>query len=247
MVNADAYDRGFARLSRHAVAPLLARSRSARRLLDVGCGSGVVTEAALALGAVVTAVDADPAMVELTARRFPGAAVRRATLPELPFGDGEFDAVAGNFVINHVPDTGAALRELRRVLRPGGTLALSWWAAGEMTATAVLADAMEAAGLSSEAPPRPFAADAGPEWFAALLAETGFAGAEVESVRWRHRVDLDAWWTDVVGAGGARFGAIGRQPPEVAGLVRAHYERLAAPYARDGFPVRAHIAHARRP
>ncbi|MEV4288378.1 class I SAM-dependent methyltransferase [Nonomuraea bangladeshensis] len=247
MVNADAYDRGFARLSRHAVAPLLARSRSARRLLDAGCGSGVVTEAALALGAVVTAVDADPAMVELTARRFPGAAVRRATLPELPFGDGEFDAVAGNFIINHVPDTGAALRELRRVLRPGGTLALSWWAAGEMTATAVLADAMEAAGLSSEAPPRPFAADAGPEWFAALLTETGFAGAEVESVRWRHRVDLDAWWTDVVVAGGARFGAIGRQPPEVAGRVRAHYERLAAPYARDGFPVRAHIAHARRP
>ncbi|MER7365017.1 class I SAM-dependent methyltransferase [Nonomuraea wenchangensis] len=246
MVNADAYDRGFARLSRHAVAPLLARSRSARRLLDVGCGSGVVTEAALALGAAVTAVDADPAMVELTARRFPGAAVRRATLPELPFDDGEFDAVAGNFVINHVPDTAASLRELRRVLRPGGTLALSWWAAGEMTATAVLSDAMEAAGLAS-GPPRPFAADAGPERFAALLAAAGFADAEVESVRWRHRVDLDAWWTEVVGAGGARFGTIGRQPAAVAGLVRAHYERLAAPYARDGFPVRAHIAHARRP
>ncbi|WP_169577057.1 class I SAM-dependent methyltransferase [Nonomuraea coxensis] len=247
MVNAEMYDRGFARLTRHTVAPLLARSHGARRLLDVGCGSGVVTEAALALGAEVTAVDADPAMAELTARRFPGAAVLRAALPGLPFGDGAFDAVAGNFLINHVPDTAASLRELRRVLRPGGTLALSWWKAGEMTATAVLSDAMDAAGLAPAAPPRPFAADADPERFAALLAAAGFAGAEVESVRWRHRVDLDTWWTDVVGAGGVRFGTIARQPPAVTGRVRAHYERLAAPYARDGFPVCAHIAHAHHP
>ncbi|MEO3792041.1 class I SAM-dependent methyltransferase [Nonomuraea sp. B10E15] len=128
MSNAEAYERGFARLSAHTVAPLLAQARETRapRLLDVGCGTGVVTAAALALGIEVTAVDPDPGMLELVARRHPHATVRAAALPDLPFADEAFDAIAGNFVINRVPDTAAALGELHRVLRPGGTIALSW-------------------------------------------------------------------------------------------------------------------------
>ncbi|SDL03700.1 class I SAM-dependent methyltransferase [Nonomuraea jiangxiensis] len=248
MTNAEAYDRGFAHLSSHTVGPLLATAREngAPRLLDVGCGTGVVTAAALALGAEVTAVDADPVMLELTARRHPYATIRPAVLPDLPFEDEVFDAIAGNFVINHVPETDRALKELRRVLRPGGTLALTWWKADEMTATSVFAEAITAARIPYEPPPRPFSGNDTPRRFVALLEEAGFARAAVDTMRWRHHVDLAAWWTDVVQAGGPRFGMIGRQPPEIRERIRAHYDRLAAPYAREGFPVCAYLAHAVR-
>ncbi|MFC7584142.1 class I SAM-dependent methyltransferase [Nonomuraea antimicrobica] len=160
MTNAEAYDRGFAHLSSHTVGPLLASACRGRapHLLDVGCGTGVVTAAALALGAEVTAVDADPAMLELAARRHPYATIRLAALPELPFEDAQFDAIAGNFIINHVPDATEALRELHRVLRPGGALALTWWKSGEMTATDVFAEAIAAAEVPYDprhAPSRP--------------------------------------------------------------------------------------------
>ncbi|HEX4812970.1 MAG TPA: methyltransferase domain-containing protein [Nonomuraea sp.] len=245
MTDAEAYDRGFAQLSSHTVGPLLTRAHAAH-LLDVGCGTGVVTAAALALGAEVTAVDADPVMLEMTARRHPYATVRLAALPDLPFEDAEFDAVAGNFVINHVPDTAASLKELHRVLRPGGALALTWWKSDEMTATSVVADAIAAAGVPYEPPPRPFTGHDTPPRFTALLRQAGFADAAVETLRWRHQVDLATWWTDLVRAGGPRFAVIARQPPENVERIRSHYARLAAPYAREGFPVCAYLAHARR-
>lgn len=244
-LNAEVYDRGFARLTARTVDPLLnlvSKSR-AQRLLDVGCGTGVVTAAAVALGAEVTAVDNDLDMLEHVARHHPYAGVRLAALPELPFATEEFDAVAGNFVINHVQDVPAALEELHRVLRPGGTVALSWWAQGEMTATGVFGEAMLAAGLPYEQPERPFA---DPGVFTAALRRAGFAGAGVDTMRWRHRADLGQWWEDVVGAGGPRFGVIAEQPPEVAERVRHAYDLLARPYAQEGFPVCAHLAHATR-
>ncbi|WP_220040251.1 class I SAM-dependent methyltransferase, partial [Nonomuraea aridisoli] len=239
MTNAEAYDRGFACLTSHTVGPLLAPARAIRagRLLDVGCGTGVVTAAALALGAEVTAVDADPAMLALTARRHPYATVRRATLPELPFADERFDAAAGNFVINHVPDPARTLQELRRVLRPGGSLALTWWKADEMTATGVIADAVAAAGIPYDPPPRPFSAYDTPSRFTTLLEEAGFSDTTVETIRWRHHVDLGSWWTDVIEAGGPRFAFITAEPPETIAHIKAHYLRLSAPYAQDGFPV----------
>ncbi|GAA2207983.1 hypothetical protein GCM10009850_034410 [Nonomuraea monospora] len=248
MTNAEAYDRGFAHLSSHTVGHLLAPARQsrARRLLDVGCGTGVVTAAALALGAEVTAVDSDPVMLELLARRHPYATIRRAALPELPFEDRGFDCVAGNFVINHVTDAPAALGELRRVLRPGGTLALSWWKSDEMTATSVFTEAIAASGVPYDPPARPFSAHDTPPLFTALLKGAGFREAAVEAVRWRHQVDVAAWWTDVVEVGGPRFGMIGFQPPEVVRRIRAEYARLAAPYERDGFPVCAYLARAVR-
>ncbi|GAA3650682.1 hypothetical protein GCM10022224_011890 [Nonomuraea antimicrobica] len=249
MTNAEAYDRGFAHLSSHTVGPLLASACRGRapHLLDVGCGTGVVTAAALALGAEVTAVDADPAMLELAARRHPYATIRLAALPELPFEDAQFDAIAGNFIINHVPDATEALRELHRVLRPGGALALTWWKSGEMTATDVFAEAIAAAEVPYDPPPRPFTAHETPQRFTGLLGGAGFGEAAVETVRWRHQVDLASWWTDVVQAGGARFEVIARQPPQVVERIRGHYLRLAAPYERDGFPVCAYLARATRP
>ncbi|MEU5879402.1 class I SAM-dependent methyltransferase [Spirillospora sp. NPDC047279] len=251
---AEAYERGFARLTAHTVEPLLnsAGVGPRTRLLDIGCGPGPVTAAALALGAQVTAVDADLDMVELVARRHPHAQVRVAALPELPFPDEAFDAVIGNFVVNHTGDPAAAAAELYRVLRPGGTIALTCWDYPAHKASGVFGEALRAAGVTppADVPAEiPFSAHAGRRAFGRLLADAGFEGAAADSLAWAHRVDPDVWWEDVL-AGTAMTGAsISRQDPGVQAEIKAEYDRLVAGYA-DGaevaLPARALLAHATR-
>lgn len=252
---AAAYERGFARVTAHAVGPLLnsAGVDGRTRLLDIGCGPGPVTTAALARGAQVTSVDADLDMAEVVARRHPEAHVRLAVLPELPFPDGEFDAVVGNFVINHTGDPGAAVAELHRVLRPGGTIALSCWRYPGMRANAIFAEAVAAAGAERPADvPEdvPFGQYAEPGPFARLLTMEGFRGAATDVLTWEHRVDPGEWWDDVI-AGTALNGAvISRQDTETIERIRAEYDRIVKAYATgDGqvsMPVCALLAHATR-
>jgi SAM-dependent methyltransferase len=250
---AAAYDRGFARLTAHTAGALLdaAGVDSRTRVLDVGCGPGTVTGAALARGAAVTAVDADLDMMELVARRHPAAQVRLGVLPELPFADEEFDAVVAGFVINHTGDPAAALDELYRLLRPGGSIALTCWHPATRTNT-VFTEAREAAGV---APPAgipqvaPFQRHADPASFAALLTAAGFSGAATDTLTWTHRVDPGAWWDDVV-AGTALNGAMiaSLDSAAVAGT-RAAYDRIVATYAvgdQIDLPAMALLAHGTR-
>ncbi|HJU37901.1 MAG TPA: methyltransferase domain-containing protein [Gaiellaceae bacterium] len=87
-----------------------------RRVLDAGCGDGVFARAVAA--PVVVAVDMAAPMVEQARSR--GVDARRARIEDLPFADGEFDVVVCNWVLYHLPDVDAGVRELARVLRPGG-------------------------------------------------------------------------------------------------------------------------------
>jgi len=98
-----------------------------RRILDAGCGSGLLAAALIEKGAVVTGFDASPAMVELARQRLgDGADLRVADLSRpLPFADGAFDDVVVSLVLHYLRDWSAPLAELRRVLTPGGRLILS--------------------------------------------------------------------------------------------------------------------------
>jgi SAM-dependent methyltransferase len=69
-------------------------------------------------------VDVEPLACAL-ARERSAADIREASVLALPFGDGEFDAVVSSDVIYHLDDDDAALREMRRVLRPGGMLVVN--------------------------------------------------------------------------------------------------------------------------
>lgn len=98
-----------------------------RRILDAGCGSGPLSEALRAKGAIVTGFDSSPAMVELARQRLGGDAdlqVADLSLP-LPFSNGAFDDVVVSLVLHYLQDWKAPLSELRRVLKPGGRLLLS--------------------------------------------------------------------------------------------------------------------------
>lgn len=100
---------------------------SGRRVLDAGCGSGPLSEALRAQGAVVTGFDASAAMVDLARTRLgDDADLHVADLAEpLPFPDAEFDDVVASLVLHYLEDWSSPLAELRRVLRPGGRLLVS--------------------------------------------------------------------------------------------------------------------------
>jgi ubiquinone/menaquinone biosynthesis C-methylase UbiE len=94
---------------------------------DVGTGTGFIAEAALDAGARVIGVDNSDGMLVQVAQRFSGRAFepRRGDTDALPIDSGEVDAVFGNMVLHHAPDPPAAIREMARVLKPGGALVIT--------------------------------------------------------------------------------------------------------------------------
>jgi SAM-dependent methyltransferase len=252
---ADAYERGFARLTVHAAGPLLdlAGVGPGTRVLDVGTGPGVVAGAAAARGARVTAVDAEPSMAEAAARHVPGLDVRVAVLPDLPLPDGEFDAVTGNFVINATGNPAAVLAELRRVLRPGGRLALTCWPESPPPALGLAREAIEAAGVPwpKDVPVSPFRPYSSPGAFASLLADAGFAGTEGQVLTWDYRVDPAQWWQVYRSSVGSSGLVIARQDDATIERIKNEFDRLAAGYAVGGgmiaLPATAVLAGGQAP
>ena len=94
------------------------------RVLDVCCGTGDLALADLRAGGRVTAVDFSERMLERARAKSDGIAWLRADALALPFGDASFDAVTIGFGLRNLADADAGLRELRRVLVPGGRLAV---------------------------------------------------------------------------------------------------------------------------
>ncbi|GAA1874961.1 class I SAM-dependent methyltransferase [Lapillicoccus jejuensis] len=132
-VAAEAYDRFMGRFS----APLSPRlcdlaglgAGSGRRALDVGCGPGQLTvELVRRLGADhVVAVDPSAPFVAAARDRLPGVDVRQAPGEALPFDDGTVDAALAQLVVSFFRDPVGGLREMARVTRPGGVVAVSTW------------------------------------------------------------------------------------------------------------------------
>lgn len=92
---------------------------------DLGCGTGVTTEALAPFVGRVVAVDESEAMLDAARRRLGDAGnveLRHGTLEELPVGDGELDAAVLMLVLHHLPHPAAVLAEAARALAPGGRL-----------------------------------------------------------------------------------------------------------------------------
>jgi demethylmenaquinone methyltransferase/2-methoxy-6-polyprenyl-1,4-benzoquinol methylase len=99
--------------------------RPGDRVLDAACGTGDLALAARGAGAAeVVGVDFSPRMLERARRKSPAIEWVQGDILELPFADASFDAATVGFGVRNVADLERGLRELRRVLRPGGRLAV---------------------------------------------------------------------------------------------------------------------------
>jgi SAM-dependent methyltransferase len=153
---AEAYDRHVGRYTHELGRALIAEAgvRAGQTALDVGCGPGALTAelvAVLGPGHVAAADPSEP-FAEACRTRLAGVRVEVAPAEALPFGDGEFDVVLAQLVVNFMTDAPAGVREMRRVAKPGGTVAAAVWDyAGEMTLLRAFWDAAVALDPAAEA------------------------------------------------------------------------------------------------
>ena len=249
---AGGYDRLVGHVTSRFAGPLLDAANVAQgtRVLDLATGPGYVAAQAAERGASVVGVDVAAAMVSLAKRLHPGIEFREADAHELPFEDGSFDAVVGNFLIMHLGRPERALAGFVRVLRPGGRIALTAWDFPERSRLlGLFLDAVAEAGATApdELPPGPdvfrFSAD---DEFDALMRAQGLEDRGVERVELTHRVaTADELWAGFL-AGSLRVAVlITTQPAQMQQRIRAAFDRLVEEYRRDDgleLPVSAKLA-----
>ena len=172
-------DRRWRRLTAAAVV------RPGDRVLDACCGTGDLALAALAAGGKVTGLDFSERMLERARRKSAAVEWLRGDLLELPFEDGCFDVATVGFGVRNVADLPLALSELRRVLAPGGRLAVleitrprgplalfyRFWFDGAIP----LAGRLLPGGSAYSYLPASVRRFPGPEDLSRLLEQTGFA------------------------------------------------------------------------
>jgi ubiquinone/menaquinone biosynthesis C-methylase UbiE len=133
-----------------AIDRLIAASRAGTRsiCLDVACGPGLVALRLAERTAVVTGIDATPAMIErarelAATRGIVNVDWRVGSAYALPFTDGAFDVVLCRFAFHHLQEPARALREMIRVARPGGSIVVCDGVASDDPATAAAFNAFE--------------------------------------------------------------------------------------------------------
>ena len=155
-------------------------------VLDLAAGTGDVAEALAERGAQVISTDLSPVMVEAARRRgIAGAEHRVMDMQAIDLADASVDAVVSRFGYMLVPDPALALRETRRVLKPGGRLAFATWAPAKRNpwATAYGPVLIERGLLEPPKPDEPGQFSLGePERIEELVRGAGFAEPAVSEV-----------------------------------------------------------------
>jgi SAM-dependent methyltransferase len=207
-VGADAYLRFMGRFSEPLAVSFadLAAPGHDGRVLDVGCGPGALTaELVRRQGtARVSAVDPSQSFVSAVRDRLPGVDARLAVAEALPFPDGCFSAALAQLVVHFMTDPVAGLREMGRVVAPGGTVAACVWDFGGGRAPLSLFW-QAARELDSSAPGESGLAGVSEGHLAALFTQAGLVPVQEGdlTVTARYESFEDWWGTFLLGVGPA--------------------------------------------
>jgi len=234
------YPATFAAATREYAAALLdaATVRSGMAVLDLCCGTGVVAGAAATRGAIVTGLDFSPAMLAAARAAHPALRFAEADAEALPFPDASFDSVVSNFGVHHVPRPERALAETLRVLRPGGCVALTCWAApDENIAWQLLFEAIRLHGDPDAAKTPPSGGGLGTaEAVQRLLSAAGFVEIGSDIVRRNWRLAQPGELIAALRCGTVRTAAlIDAQRAAALLAIEAEIARRAAAYREDGW------------
>jgi ubiquinone/menaquinone biosynthesis C-methylase UbiE len=254
---ANAYEQLFVEALFRNWAPVVcdaAKIGPGQTVLDVASGTGVLArEAADRVGPSgrVAGIDAGPGMIAVAKRISPDIDFRVGDAHALPFPDASFDAVVCQFALMFFADRPQAIREMRRVLRPGGRVAVAVWdrLENEPAYSAFVALLDRVAGKpAGDALRLPFNLG-DPKELAAIFAGAGFPDAAVATTSCRARfpsvrvmVEADLrGWLPLVGV---------PLPEETIARVLAEAEtvlaRWVAPDGRIVFDAGGHVVSARK-
>ena len=171
------------------------------KVLDVCTGHGVLALGATKRGAKVSAIDLAEAMVAAARRNAPMAECSQGDAQQLPYSDDTFDAAVCGFGIIHLPEPDRALAEIRRVLRPGGRVAVSVWERpSPRNGFGLVMGAIKAHGRLDVSLPH------GPDFFQfgdheslkAALEETGFVDVGTKPIPLTLALDSESAFMEVV-------------------------------------------------
>jgi ubiquinone/menaquinone biosynthesis C-methylase UbiE len=235
--------------------------RPGDRVLELACGpggAGLAAAAMVAPGGEVVLSDVAAEMTAIAAARakalgLSNIATRVLDLEQIEQADASYDAVLCREGLMLVPDPARAAREIRRILRPGGRVALAVWGERDRNPwLSVMFDAISAQ-LGCPVPPDgipgPFSLD-NTQTLAALLTDAGWSGVHVtETPVPLHARSFDEWWTARRALAGPLTKILATLPDEATQSIRARAHEATRPYATaDGleFPGVALIASATR-
>lgn len=243
----------FAPWTRHLVAG--AGIQEGAHVLDIACGSGVLARAAskhAGPSGRVIGLDPAPGMIAAAKEVEPHIEWVLGTAENLPFDDGAFDCVVSQFGMMFFQDHMKAANEMKRVLRPGGRLAVAMWHAIDQNPAYGDVTALLGAHVSPEAADAvsmPFCLG-DPEQIDGVLSQAGFDGITCETKHEQARFPSTRTMVEVELRGWLPLFGIHLDEAQIADVLDKSEEKLipyASPSGEAVFPTSAYVMTARKP
>lgn len=197
---------------------------SGDHVLDVGAGTGALTAELVRRDVDAAAVEPSPEFAETLQRRFPEIDARQGAAEDLPWLDEAFDAALAQLVVAFMSDAQAGVAEMRRVVRPGGVVAVCMWTLDDMELLAAINRTQAVVTPERTADVSPYRS---PESARGLLGED--AQVELLTVRADYR-DFEELWSSLgSGAGPAGQWALSLSDEQRAAAYDELYRQVGAP------------------